>query len=107
MDVNVQQDARTPERYCHPYEKHHSADCILSPSENYGGKSDYDGTTWYKAVITVEEGSIINYCVKANTAEGEKWDNNNGENYSCSRYGLNNIKANGANRSVGNYERSK
>lgn len=45
-------------------------------------KSDYDGQTWYKAVITVEEGSTINYCVKANTAEGEKWDNNNGENYS-------------------------
>lgn len=47
-------------------------------------KSEYNGQTetWYKAIITVEEGSTINYCVKANTTEGEKWDNNNGENYS-------------------------
>lgn len=45
-------------------------------------KSDYDGQTWYKAIITVEEGSTINYCIKANTSEGEKWDNNNGDNYS-------------------------
>ncbi len=44
-------------------------------------KSDYDGQTWYKAVITVDEGSTINYCVKANTDKGEKWDNNNGKDY--------------------------
>ena len=47
-------------------------------------KSEYDGKsqTWYKAIITVDEGSTINYCIKANTPDGEKWDNNNGENYS-------------------------
>ena len=47
-------------------------------------KSEYDGKsqTWYKAIITVDEGSTINYCIKANTSDGEKWDNNNGENYS-------------------------
>lgn len=45
---------------------------------------EYDGKkfTWYKAIITVEEGSTINYCVKSNTESGEVWDNNNGANYS-------------------------
>ena len=47
-------------------------------------KYDYEGKTqtWYRAIITVEEGSTVNYCIKANTTEGEKWDNNNGKNYS-------------------------
>lgn len=49
-------------------------------------KTDYEYNgkkyTWYKAIITVEEGSTINYCVKANTSDGAVWDNNNGANYS-------------------------
>lgn len=49
-------------------------------------KSDYsyDGKkqTWYRAIVTVEEGSTIDYCIKANTTSGVKWDNNNGKNYS-------------------------
>ena len=45
---------------------------------------EYNGQkyTWYKAIITVEEGSTINYCIKANTADGEVWDNNKGADYS-------------------------
>ena len=56
------------------------ADVKMELKNNY----QYDGKnyTWYKAIISVEEGSTINYCVKANTAEGEVWDNNNGANYS-------------------------
>lgn len=50
----------------------------LKTSYQYDGKQ----YTWYKANITVEEGTTINYCVKANTADGVVWDNNNGADYS-------------------------
>lgn len=39
--------------------------------------------TWYKAVISVEEGSTINYAVKASTSSGIIWDNNNNNNYTA------------------------
>ena len=45
-------------------------------------ENDNERTTWYKAILTVEEGTIINYCVKVNNNDGEKWDNNNQKNYS-------------------------
>jgi len=50
----------------------------LKDSYEYGGKQ----YTWYKAIVTVEEGTTINYCVKATTPNGIKWDNNNNSDYS-------------------------
>lgn len=48
------------------------------------GQYNYEGVTktWYKAIINVEEGATINYCVKSETTDGVVWDNNNGANYS-------------------------
>ena len=55
-------------------------DAKMEMKTNYS----YDGKkqTWYRAIIEVEEGSTINYCIKANTTSGVRWDNNNGKNYS-------------------------
>ena len=49
----------------------------LKTTDEYNGKK----YTWYKAIITVEEGCSINYCVKINTKDNVIWDNNQGSNY--------------------------